>query len=80
MIIQIIPYHKERLSQTAFGKDELVFRMNPNPVVRSSVTGLTLLEKNLIEREYRYPIFPTYANAESMEQSFNTATNFAIAL
>ena len=80
MIIQILPYHKKRLSQSIFGKDELVFRMNPNPVVRSSVTGLTLLEKNLIEREYRYPIFPTYDNAESMEQSFNTATNFAIAL
>ena len=54
--------------------------MNPNLVVRSSVTGLTLLEKNLIEREYRYKIFPTYSNAEQMEESFNTATNFAIAL
>ena len=67
MIIQIKPYHKKRLSQSIFGKDELVFRMNPNPVVRSSLTGLTLSEKSLVEREYRFKIFPTYAKAESME-------------
>lgn len=45
MIIKIIPYYQEKFSQTSYGKDELVFKINPNIIVRSKETGLTLKDE-----------------------------------
>ena len=80
MIIEIKPYHRKNLSLSSYGKDNLIFKMKPNNIVRSRNTGLTLEEQTLKDREYKYPIFPVFSNTETMEQSFRTATRFAIAL
>lgn len=80
MIIKIIPYYRKRFSLTPFGMDKIVFRMNPNSVVRSRMTGLTLEEKSLLERSFTFKIPPVFEEQESLETGFNIAYNFAIAL